>query len=151
MASFIIHGEMPERFGHHLAEAIDALGYYRPDALEQLLAMYRAAWPKGLSSTLFRTGDIEPLLTEKGLADPAHAQKATFLRSSFNLDRERFDGQRLEGATGFRFWARAEWLCDEARQLDQTEVTLSGKWALPMPGCRQEWCPCSWTWSFDLD
>lgn len=150
MASFIISRPMPDRFEHHLREAIEVLGYYRIEALEQLLAMYREQWPKGLSSSMFRLGEIQPLLSEKGLFDPDHAQKATTLRAEFNLSREAFDRQSPEGATGLRFWARARWLCDEARQLDQSIVPLSEKWPLPLPGCGHEWCPCSWTWEFDL-
>lgn len=150
MAIFIIHGPMPERFEQHLREAIETLGYYRIDALEQLLAMYREQWPKGLSSTMFREADIQPLLSQKGLSDPRHAQKATTLRAEFNLRREEFDHQSPEGATRVRFWASARWLCDEARQLDQSIVPMADKWRLPLPDCGQEWCPCRWTWEFDL-
>lgn len=151
MARFIISGPMPERFRFHLLEAIEALGYYRIDALDQLLAMYRARWPKGTSPTMLSKGDIELLLSAKGQSDPYHAQKATFLRANFNLRREQFDSNQPEDVKGLTFWARAKWLCDKARQLDQTEVPLSGKWPLPLAGCGQEWCPCHWTWSFGLD
>jgi hypothetical protein len=151
MASLIIHRPMPERFGAHLREAVEALGYYRNEALDQLLAMYRERWPKGLSSTILRTSEIEPLLSEKGLADPRHAQKATLLRAEFNLRREEFDSNHPDGASGLTFWARAQWICDAARQLDQSEIPLAQKWPLPLPNCHQEWCPCRWTWSFNLD
>lgn len=150
MASFIVSRPMPERFGHHLREAIEALGYYRIDALEQLLGMYRDQWPQGLSSSMFRVSDIQPLLSEKGLSDPYHAQKATHLRAVFNLNREDFDSEQPDSATGLMFWARGNWLCDEARQRDQTAVHPSEKWPLPLAGCGQEWCPCHWTCSFDL-
>ncbi|WP_086619218.1 hypothetical protein [Erythrobacter tepidarius] len=150
MASLVIHGPMPERFEHHLREANEALGYYRIDALDQLLAMYREQWPKGLSSTMFREAEIRPLLSEKGLSDPRHAQKATSLRAEFNLLREEFDRQNPEGVSGVRFWASAGRHCDAARQLDQSIVPLAGKWSLPLPDCGQEWCPCNWTWEFDL-
>lgn len=149
MASFIISRPMPDSFRAHLREAIDTLGYYRADSLDQLLALYRERWPQGLSSTMFRTREIEPLFSEKGLADPYHAQKATTLRAHFNLNREEFDAKLPESATGLMFWARSQWLCDEARQRDQSEVRLSEKWSLPLPGCGQEWCPCHWTSTFD--
>lgn len=151
MASFIIHGEMPERFRHQLTEAIDALGYYRTDALEQLLGMYRQHWPRGLSSTMFRLADIEHLLSEKGLADPHHAQAATTLRAEGNQRREEFDAKHVNGATGAIFCAPRNCVCDEAQRLDQSKVGRSGRWSLPLPSCRQEWCPCSWVLVFDLD
>lgn len=151
MASLVRHGEMPDRFRYHLAEAIDALGYYRSDALEQLLGMYRAKWPKGLSSTLFRIADIQPLLTGKGLADPARAQKATYLRSHFNLSREEFDQQDIDGVTGLMFWAPKNCVCSQAGERDQSKIGLAEKWPLPLAGCDWEWCACNWTWSFGLD
>lgn len=150
MASFIMHRDMPEGFRFHLAEAIETLGYYRIDALDQLLAMYRQQWPRGLSSTMFRISDIQHMMSDKGLADPSHAQKATHLRAHFNLQREEFDANVPESATGLLFWARGEWLCEEARQRDQAEIPASEKWLLPLPGCGQEWCPCHWTAAFGL-
>lgn len=150
MASFIISRSMPEGFRAHLQEAIGALGYYRTDALDQLLEMYRDRWPRGLSSTMFRVSEIQHLMSEKGLVDPDHAQKATHLRAYFNLTREEFDGMQPESATGLIFWARAKWLCDEARQRDQSEIPISQKWHLPLAGCSQEWCPCHWTCTFGL-
>ncbi len=151
MASLVIHGEMPESFSIHLREAIETLGYFRLDALEQLLALYREQWPRGLSSNMFRLADIQHLMAEQGLAEPHHAQKATFLRAHFNLSRKEFDSKQPDSATGLIFWARGQWLCDEARPLDQSKVAMSEKWPLPLPSCRQEWCPCTWTCSFDLD
>lgn len=149
MASFIIHRPMPERFRSHLREAIETLGYYRIDALDQLLSMYRERWPGGLSSRMFRTRDIEHMLTEKGLADPDHAQAATMLRATFNLDREEFDLKEIDGVTGLLFWT-VEISCPEARQRHQMLIHPSQKWSLPLPGCRKEWCPCTWTWHFGL-
>lgn len=150
MTSFIILREMPQRFRYHLREAIETLGYFRIDALEQLLAMYREQWPRGLSATMFRVSDIQHMMSEKGLADPDHAQKATHLRAYFNLRREEFDRQTPEGVTRVRFWASAGQLCDAARQLDQSIVAVSEQWPSPLPDCGQEWCPCNWTWEFDL-
>lgn len=147
MASVIMHRDMPERFGFHLAEAIEALGYYRINALDQLLAMYRQQWPRGLSSTMFRVSDIRHLMSEKGLADPYHAQKATHLRAQFNLRREEFDQAEPEWsrfASRVSFAARAMWLCDRARELDGTVAAAADRWSLPLPECGQEWCPCRW-------
>ncbi|MCX9146575.1 hypothetical protein [Erythrobacter sp. WG] len=151
MASFIIHGQMPDRFRLHLAEAIRSLGYFRMDALDQLLEMYREQWPRGLSSTMFRSSDIGPLLSDKGAADPDHAQKATTNRAHFNLRREEFDLKEIHGATGLMFWAPRGCVCSQASERDGAKVNLSGKWSLPLPGCNREWCPCNWTWSFDFD
>lgn len=150
MASRIISRPMPDSFSTHLREAIEALGYYRIDALDQLLVLYQEQWPRGLSSTMFRISDIRHMMSEKGLADPYHAQKATHLRANFNLRREEFDAELPESATGLIFWARAKWLCEEAGQRNQTEIPVSDKWQLPLPGCGQEWCPCHWTATFDL-
>ncbi|MDZ4276762.1 MAG: hypothetical protein U0995_12020 [Erythrobacter sp.] len=153
MASFIISRPIPEHFRSHLQEAIETLGYYRMDALDQLLAMYRDQWPRGLSSSMFRIADIQPHLSEKGLADPYHAQKATHLRAIFNLNREEFDDKQPEWsqfASRVTFWARGQWLCEEARQRDQTELLASERWHLPLAECGQEWCPCHWTWTMDL-
>lgn len=143
---------MPERFRSHLREAIETLGYYRIDALDQLLSMYRESWPRGLSSTMFRVGEINPLLSEKGLADPYHAQKATHLRAALNLNREEFDLAEPEWSrfvSRVSFAARAEWLCDEARQRDGTIVQAVERWTLPLNNCGQEWCPCRWDWTSD--
>jgi len=150
MASFIILRQMPEQFRVHLREAIETLGYYRIDALDQLLEMYREHWPRGLSSSMFRVAEIQSLLSEKGLTDPYHAQKTTHLRAVFNLNREEFDAKLPDGATGLTFWARAKCLCEEAKQRDQSQIPMSEKWLLPLPGCGQEWCPCHWTAMFDL-
>ena len=147
MASFIVSQSMPERFRFHVSEAIEALGYYRIDALDQLLAMYRARWPKGTSPNMLSKGDIEPLLSAKGQAAPHHAQKATFLRAYFNLRRQQFDAdqpQWSQVATELTFAARAQWLCDEARRQNGSKVRTSDRWDVPLPGCAQEWCPCRW-------
>ena len=138
---------MPERFGYHLFEAVETLAYYRIDALDLLLDMYRAAWPKGLSATMFRDADIRPLLSEKGLPDPHHAQKATYLRATFSLRREEFqaDERHWSGYTKrVSFAARSQWLCDRARALDGSIVEAGERWALPFPDCGQDWCPCRW-------
>jgi hypothetical protein len=152
MASFIVSRPMPERFRSHLREAIETLGYYRIDALDQLLAMYRNRWPSGLSSTMFRVGEIKTFLSEKGLADPYHAQKATHLRAVFNLNREEFADKEPEWsqfASRVIFWARGQWLCEQARKRDQSDVSASERWHLPLPNCGQEWCPCHWTWAME--
>jgi hypothetical protein len=151
MASFVIHRPMPDGFRGHLREAIETLGYYRIDALDQLLTMYANEWPKGLSSTMFRECDIAHLLSDKGLSDPAHAQKATTNRAHFNSMRDEFDQQDISGVTGLMFWAPKNCVCGEAGERDGAKINLSDKWSLPLPGCDQEWCACSWAWCFGLD
>lgn len=150
--SFIIRRPFPPAFNRHLREAVETLGYYRRPALPRLAAMYRRAWSKGLSSSMFRIDEIKPLMTEKGLADPYHAQKATFLRAQFNLRREEFDQQEPEWsrlASHVSFAARAQWLCDRARELDGTVAEAASRWSLPLPECGQEWCPCRWDYVLD--
>ncbi|MFA6219635.1 MAG: hypothetical protein WC692_07620 [Erythrobacter sp.] len=147
MASFIISQPMPDRFEHHLREAIETLGYYRIDALEQLLAMYRDRWPRGLSSSMFRLSEIQPLLSEKGLSDPYHVQKATHLRAYFNLSREQFDDQEPHWSqltSQVTFAACGQWLCEDARRLNGAVMPAGDRWPLPLPECAQEWCPCRW-------
>jgi len=152
MASFIISRPMPDRFEVHLREAIEALGYYRPNALEQLLTMYRVRWPSGLSSTMFGVADIEPLLSETGLGIPYDAQKATFLRATFNLRREEFDHEEPQWSSfcsHVTFAARAQGHCDRALDLDRTTLPRQKRFALPLTGCGQRWCPCRWDWAPD--
>jgi len=132
---------MPDRFKSHFQEAIETLGYYRIDALDQMLAMYRDQWPQGLSSSMFRIADIQPHLSETGLADPHHAQEATHLRAVFNLNRDEFDDKEPEWsqfASRVTFWARGQWLCEEARHRDQLELPAFKRWHLPLPDCGQE-------------
>lgn len=133
----------------HLREAVDTLGYYRDDAFASLLALYQARWPKGLSATMFRQVEIAPLLSEKGKADPRHAQKATTLRMLSNLWRQEFNDTEPQWSTycsSVKFAARAlpEYHCDRALQLNGTVIDRSERWPLPLPDCGKEWCPCRW-------
>lgn len=147
MADFIIHRPMPDAFAPHLREAIDFLGYVRSDAFEELLAMYRAQWPRGVSKAMFSRAEIEQLLTDKGLVDWRHAQVAIFLRATFNFRREEASAKEVhwaQFASKVCFVAQAEWLCQRARDLDGTLVDRTERWPLPMAGCIQEWCPCRW-------
>jgi hypothetical protein len=101
---------------------------------------------------MFRLHEIKPLMTDKGLADPYHAQKATFLRAHFNLRREEFDQTEAQWSTfasQVSLAARAKWLCDRARELDGTIVEAADRWPLPLPDCGQEWCPCRWDYLAD--
>lgn len=140
-------GAVPEAFVRHLAEAVLMLGYYRPEAIEDLAAMYSSRWDRGTSSTMFRRSEVEPLLSEKGLADVLHAQKATYLRAIFNYRRDEFHTKEPQWSTfcsRVQLFARAQWLCDQARELDQTVVNREDRWPLPLANCAQEWCPCYW-------
>lgn len=147
MPDFIISSPFPPAFNRHLREAVETLGYYRRPALPRLSAMYRRAWSRGLSSTMFRLEEVKPLMSEKGLSNPYHAQKATFLRAQFNLRREEFDQTEPEWSrisSRVSLAARAKWLCNRARELDGTVVAAADRWPLPLPECGQEWCPCRW-------
>jgi hypothetical protein len=143
---------MPEAFADHLAEAVQTLGYFRVAAIPALLDMYAVRWEDGTSYSMLKAQEIAPLLTDKGRSNPRHAQMATFLRASFNLNRQEHDQRERAWskiASKVRFSARATWLCEDARSLDGTIVERTERWHLPLPDCGQEWCPCRWDFVID--
>lgn len=136
-----------EAFAHHLREAVETLGYFEPDAFSALLECYRQRWCKGTSSTILRKDEVLPFLSAKGLADPRHAQIATYSRATFNMYRESDLGREpvwRKMGTDVRFFANVKLVCDEARLKDGTVVPIDERWPLPLPQCGQEWCPCRW-------
>lgn len=139
--------ETPGVFADHLREAVESLGYFESQAFPALLDLYRQRWSGGTSSTILKKDEVLPLLTEKGRADPRHAQIATYNRAMFNMHRER-DGGRdsawLRLGTDVRFSADVKLVCEEARSKDGTILPIGERWPLPLPECGQEWCPCTW-------
>lgn len=144
---FVLSAPFPEGFAKHLREAVSSLGYYHDQALDELETMYRDRWRDGISATMLNREEVMPLLSDKGQRDIIHAQKATFLRATFNLRREEFDATEPQWSSfcsRVQFNASALLLCDRARSLNGIIVDRAQRWSLPMAGCDEEWCPCRW-------
>lgn len=163
------------RVGAHMVElepfvreAVETLGYFRIDALEEVTALFartRPAAAKGVfwerseelsdaekiaagrSTTGRMPRQLWRILSEKGRADPRHATKATGLRIIFNLYRER---DRLDEPIRAGFCDSAQFLgvveatCEPARRLKGLVVPIAERCPLPLPECRAEWCACNW-------
>ncbi len=137
----------PEVLAKHLREAVETLGYFDVDALPALLGFYQQRWDYQSSQSMLTKDEVAPLLSDKGRANPRHAQAATFNRATFNVYREADlakDEVWLRLGTEVRFSASVKLVCNEARSKDGTTVPIGERWPLPLPGCGQEWCPCNW-------
>lgn len=154
MSDFVHFREMPASVPGFVREAIKALGYFRSDRADQLIALFADIWPKGLSAdVLLRHYEaITPLLSSKGLSNPRHAARATTLRVIFNQQRheakELFSDHPYLSAT-VTFRARGDACCSRSREMDGNVSLLSDRTDLPLPGCNAEWCPCRWDGNAD--
>ncbi len=139
--------DAPDNIGVLVAEAVQALGYFRPDAVEQLTQIYRDLWPRGTSAHMLSKADYQPLLSEKGLAQPGPASMNTTLRITGNVQRQReLDNEHIWGEYSSRvqFWCVAKNGCAPAIAMLGQIVPRKGRPSIPLPGCDREWCTCGW-------
>jgi hypothetical protein len=160
---------MPETAAGAIQEAVDALGYFRADSIDDLIAIFRQIWPMGLSANALIYNDLEEMtaeqkrahdlapgrvpyavweiLTEKGRRDVRHACKATLLRILFNLRRREFDDQE-ERWSAFASRVCLRGITDHSwhfvRTFEGTTLPREKRFALPLDPCNSEWCACRW-------
>lgn len=133
-----------------VAEAVNALGYFRPDSVEELTTHFERLLPQGLGADMLlrERGIIDNLLTSKGQENPRHAAKAVALRVSFNVRRaKQRDAPNFISRCEFR--GITNYTCSAGRDLSGVVVTLSERTALPLEQCSSEWCACRWDFILD--
>lgn len=168
---FVHFREAPAELDAHVREAVLALGYFEYARVGELIAVFRALWPRGCSSQTLIYNDFEPmnpeekaavgaprhrvprvvwdLLTEKGRRDVMHAVKTTTLRVKTNLQRAEEAAQDEVRSTiikevVFSTPALPCFHCPASRRHVGTVVLLRDRFPLPLPDCDKEWCPCTW-------
>lgn len=149
MTGQVIFRQAPPALRPLVHEAVEALGYFRREAADQLVSIYEQLWPKGISATMLlsRGIDIAPLLSATGAADHRLAAEATTLRVIFNLRRQEFDANEPNWSTiSSRVQLRASIAacCEASRALDGTAFARQERPSLPLPSCDAEWCSCHW-------
>ena len=156
MTGQVIFRQAPPALRPLVHEAVEALGYFRPEAADQLVSIYEQLWPKGISATMLlsRGIDLAPLLSATGAADHRLAAEATTLRVIFNLRRQEFDANEPNWSTissRVQFIARAqpEHHCARSMELNTLLLPRQDRFPLPMAGCDKEWCPCRWDMVMD--
>lgn len=149
-------------------EAVDTLGYFRPEFLDEVAAVFARTEGAGAASIFWeRTEELSDaekiaagrsakarmprqlwrILSDKGRADPRHATMATGLRIVFNLYRER---DRLDEPTRAKFCDRAKFMgavdatCASARHFEGLVLAIGDRFAFPLADCDAEWCACNW-------
>lgn len=159
-------------------DAVQALGYFRPDAADELAAIFTRLWPRGISATMLLYNDLEDLspvekagaglgkgrmprelwnlLSEVGRAKPHYAVRTITSRVISTVQRARFDRDEATWSSyssRVQFIARAtpELHCDRARELNGSIMARQDRFPLPMPDCDREWCPCRWDHLLDDD
>ena len=135
----------------YVREAVEALGYFRLDAIDELAEIYRELWPKGTSAHMLGQAEYRHLLSDKGLADPSGA-RATTLRISFNISRWediQDEPHWSTFASQVKFACFAKDACTAAFHLQDEVSDRVGRPALPLLACDKEWCACSWDYLSD--
>lgn len=166
---FVHFGPAPAGIELHVAEAVQALGYFRPDAVDGLVEVFRQLWPKGCSGKMLIYNDLErmteeetrsagigtmrmpravwALMTPKGQASPMHAARATAIRIQMSVNRARSDREERKWST---FCSRVklagitDYCCAMARSVNGEVRPREGRPKFPLKGCDAEWCSCRW-------
>lgn len=149
-------------------EAVETLGYFRYEAIDDVIDMYERTRRSGLRAIFWeRTEEISddekaaigwPIrasmprrlwdaLSDKGRADPARATIATGHRIRFALYRERDrigDAIMLPLCSRAQLFGVGELTCDQARPFDKMIVASDRRFTLPLETCDREWCACNW-------
>lgn len=154
-------------------EAVEALGFFRPDAVEAISNRMARLWGNN-DYTFANDGErIKPFpeepkrpisreiwesLTDRGREDPTFACKATLLRVSFNVYRVRDAANlamRKKLATSAVFAGVTEYTCAAGRACEGQRVPLKRRLLgvferdcdppkLPLSDCDAAWCACRW-------
>jgi hypothetical protein len=156
-------------------EAVDALGYFKPDCSDDLALLFVKMWREKSATMLFYGSavgkdltDEEKLaagltkarmprslwkiLSKKGQLDPCHAAKATTLRMNFNVMRWRsmqMDAHEAAMSSTIEFRGLSDSSCAACRPHMNKIIPRSEKYPLPLPDCTAEWCSCRWDTAMD--
>lgn len=146
--------EAPVALRRIVEEAVRVLGYFRPDAVDDLARQFEQRWPQGVGAKMLLGPDrrFDPLLSEKGARDPDHAARATALRVVCNVRKAEFEAkmpEMLRHTDQVMLWVRAGHVCSIMAGRDETVFPWSASPVLPQPSCDREWCPCHFTAYFE--
>lgn len=143
----VTKGSAPDNIGALVAEAVEALGYFRSDCIGKLTKLYIELWPQGTSKHMLDKGDFKALLSEKGLASPGQASMNTTLRITANAHREKFARGEPQWGPMFprlQFSCPPKENCAGARILSDQIFRRETRPSLPLEHCDREWCGCNW-------
>lgn len=128
-------------------EAVHSLGYFRPDAVDELTDLLTDLWPKGVSGTMLSSGMADHLLSERGLMASYHAKRSTLLRIIAGTQRARFEANANDWRSLYarlKLSGRSNFTCAFACEKMGMIVAAEDRFRLPLPGCTSEWCSCRW-------
>jgi hypothetical protein len=133
----------------YVAEAVGALGYFKPDAIVWFVQSMRKAEKRGTDLDRVMDDRWREYLSEAGNADPLHAVTTTYRRARA---RARDEAQRQRTLPLLKreppifpaviFHKAPQDPCVPASDIDRSVHRLPPE--LPLPGCDREICGCSW-------
>ena len=132
-----------------ILEAVDRLGYFEPSIAPWMTAKMLAAEARGADLARVIDDDWHRHLTTKGLENPQHAVTTTYLRARAAARDHAYRARTMPLLIreppifpAIVFCAAPKCPCAAAIILDRTMHRLPPD--LPLPGCDNEVCGCSW-------
>lgn len=155
-------------------EAIQSLGYIKPEAAETLVRLidsHRDEHPKAIATRHRKDGQhvsnddkkkmgirangflslaAKAELTEKGLESPLLAHYQTILRASLAASRaRRLSGEQTQGVTQWKFAGVDAGACEGCSRLNDTVISASDALPIGPPDCAREACAVFYLAHFD--